>query len=75
MLFISFVYASIIEKEVMMSDIDFTRMIFPEKWRMTGWVTKVTKALYKMRTNVDSFSLLVFVKAGREGASLARPAP
>ena len=62
------------EKEVIMMEINFTRMTFPEKWRTTGWVTKLKKALYKMKTNVDNFSLLVFLKAGREGAPLTRPA-
>ena len=58
-----------------MSEIDFTSMIFPENHRTTGWLTKFKKALYKMRTSVDSFSLLVFLNAGREGASLTLHAP
>ena len=58
-----------------MSDIDLTSMIFPVKRRTTTWLKKLTKALYKMRTKVDSFSLLVFLNAGREGASLTLHAP
>ena len=58
-----------------MSEIDFTSMIFPENHRTTGWLTKFKKALYKMRTSVDSFSLLVFLNAGREAVSLTRPLP
>ena len=63
------------KKEVMMSDIDLTSMIFPVNRRTTGWLIKLKKALYKMRTNVESFSLLVFVNAGSEGATLTLPAP
>ena len=55
-----------------MSDTDLTSMIFPVKCITTGWLATLKKALYKMRTNVDSFSLLVFLNAGREGASLTR---
>ena len=58
------------EKEVMINCIDFTSMIFPEKCITTGWQTKLKKALYKRKSNVDSFSLLVFLKAGREGVTL-----
>ena len=58
-----------------MSDIDLTSMIFPVKRRTTTWLKKLKKALYKMRTKVDSFSLLVFLNAGREGASLTLHAP
>ena len=63
------------EKEVMMREIDLTRMMLPVNRRTTGWMTKLKKALYKMRTNVESFSLLVFVNAGSEGATLTLPAP
>ena len=59
------------EKEVIMSELKFTSKTFPVKSRTTGRMTKLKKVLYKMRTNVDSFSLLVFVNGGREGAFLA----
>ena len=62
------------ENEVMINCIDFTSMIFPEKCITTGWLMKLKKALYKTKSNVDSFSLLVFLKAGREGETLIRPA-
>ena len=53
----------------MMRDVVFTSMIFAEMCRTTGLMMTLKKALFKMRTNVDSFSLRVFVKAGREGAT------
>ena len=54
------------ENEVKMSDIAFTRMTFPEKCKTNGWLMKLKKALYKTKTNVDIFSLLVSLKAGRD---------
>ena len=63
------------EKEVIMSDLKFTSKIFPVKPITTGWLTKLKKVVYRMRTNVDIFSLLAFVNGGREGASLGLPPP
>ena len=63
------------ESEEIMSDVVFTSMIFAEMFRTTGLMITLKKALYKMRTSVDSFSLLVFLNAGREGVSLTRPVP
>ena len=54
------------ENEVKMSDIAFTRMTFPEKCKTNGWLMKLKKALYKTKTNVDIFSFLVSLKAGRD---------
>ena len=58
-----------------MTDIEFKSKTFPVK-RRTGYrLRNLKQVVYKMRTNVDSFSLLVFLNAGREGASLTLHAP
>ena len=58
-----------------MSEIEFTSMIFPVNHRTIGRLTNLKQTLHQMRTNVDSFSLLMFLNGGREGATLTRTAP